>query len=331
MDISATVRAKWEQKCAECGGQEFVEDQSAGDLICTSCGVVLESHAIDERSEWRTFSDKDKESADPNRVGGPSNPLLNDGGLGTMIAAGKNDGGMAHNLNRLLAQRGGADTDQKLQNAFRDISKMCDRLGLVKAITSRSQELYKKAFDAKAIKVRGTSAVYAAVVYIACRQEGMARTFKEICAATPEPSDVKTVGRMFKLLRRELKLSEGVGVTNTRALMRRFGSALGMQVKELIALERMAEVACPEDGVRPNGQRRPWDGKNPASIAGALLMMMSSLPKCSVHPDVSEIAESCGIAVVTIRGTYKDMVQHASELLPKGYNAPEDIEALPAL
>jgi transcription initiation factor TFIIB len=53
------------------------------------CGLVLESHAIEETSEWRSFSDSDKANrSDPNRVGGPSNPLLNSGGLGTSVAKG---------------------------------------------------------------------------------------------------------------------------------------------------------------------------------------------------------------------------------------------------
>ena len=44
--------------------------------------MVVEAHVIDERSEWRTFGDKEGRDggADPNRVGGPVNHLLSDGG-----------------------------------------------------------------------------------------------------------------------------------------------------------------------------------------------------------------------------------------------------------
>ncbi len=42
---------------------------------------------------------QDKESTDPNRVGGPNNPLLEGGGLTTVIARGQGDG--SSNLNRL--------------------------------------------------------------------------------------------------------------------------------------------------------------------------------------------------------------------------------------
>lgn len=44
--------------CNDCAGTSFVEDRSAGDIICRKCGLVAESHVIDERSEWRTFADK---------------------------------------------------------------------------------------------------------------------------------------------------------------------------------------------------------------------------------------------------------------------------------
>lgn len=42
---------------------------------------------IDVGSEWRTFSN-DKSGADPSRVGGPENPLLNGSDLSTMIGPG---------------------------------------------------------------------------------------------------------------------------------------------------------------------------------------------------------------------------------------------------
>ncbi|KAL7176653.1 hypothetical protein ACSBR2_030070 [Camellia fascicularis] len=33
-----------------------VFDHSAGDTVCSECGLMLESHSIDETSEWRTFA-----------------------------------------------------------------------------------------------------------------------------------------------------------------------------------------------------------------------------------------------------------------------------------
>ncbi|KAL7185767.1 hypothetical protein ACSBR2_027684 [Camellia fascicularis] len=33
-----------------------VFDYSVGDTVCSECGLMLESHLIDETSEWRTFA-----------------------------------------------------------------------------------------------------------------------------------------------------------------------------------------------------------------------------------------------------------------------------------
>jgi transcription initiation factor TFIIB len=72
--------------CSDCKRQtEVVFDHSAGDTVCSECGLVLESHSIDETSEWRTFANESGDN-DPVRVGGPTNPLLADGGLSTVIA-----------------------------------------------------------------------------------------------------------------------------------------------------------------------------------------------------------------------------------------------------
>ncbi|KAF8104626.1 hypothetical protein N665_0170s0002 [Sinapis alba] len=72
--------------CTDCKKEtELVVDHSAGDTLCSECGLVLESHSIDETSEWRTFANESSNS-DPNRVGGPTNPLLADSALTTVIA-----------------------------------------------------------------------------------------------------------------------------------------------------------------------------------------------------------------------------------------------------
>ncbi len=42
--------------CPECKrATEVVFDHSAGDTVCSECGLVLEAHSIDETSEWRTL------------------------------------------------------------------------------------------------------------------------------------------------------------------------------------------------------------------------------------------------------------------------------------
>ncbi|KAJ0866615.1 putative transcription factor TFIIB, Zinc finger, TFIIB-type [Helianthus annuus] len=56
--------------CSDCRkSTKMVFDHSAGDTVCSECGLVLESHSIDETSEWRTFANESGDN-DPVRVGG---------------------------------------------------------------------------------------------------------------------------------------------------------------------------------------------------------------------------------------------------------------------
>ena len=55
---------------------------------------------------------------------------------------------------------------------------MADRINLPKTITDRANVLFKMVSDGKNLKGRSNDAIAAACLYIACRQEGVHRTFK---------------------------------------------------------------------------------------------------------------------------------------------------------
>lgn len=113
--------------CSDCRkSTEVVFDHSAGDTVCSECGLVLESHSIDETSEWRTFANESGDN-DPVRVGGPTNVLLNDGGLSTVIS--KPNGVTSDFLSSSLGrwQNRGSNPDRSLIMAFKTIATMSDR------------------------------------------------------------------------------------------------------------------------------------------------------------------------------------------------------------
>lgn len=113
--------------CPDCKkSTEVVFDHAAGDTVCVECGLVLEAHSIDETSEWRTFANEGHDN-DPVRVGGPTNPLLADGGLSTVIA--KPNGSSGDFLTSSLGrwQSRGSNPDRNLIQAFKSIATMADR------------------------------------------------------------------------------------------------------------------------------------------------------------------------------------------------------------
>ncbi|KAI7835903.1 hypothetical protein COHA_010206 [Chlorella ohadii] len=334
-DYNINLRLKYEQQCPDCGLSDFVEDHASGDLICRNCGVVVEAHVIDERSEWRTFGDKDGGSGvDPNRVGGPVNHLLSDGGMSTMIGGAKGvDHGLVRNLQRMQA-RTEVTTDRALIAAFKEIGKICTAMRLLDTVKKQAEEYYKQAYDnAKSIKNKSQAAVLAAIVFLACRHTGNARTFKEICAVVPQAS-VKEIGRIYKSVVRELKLQEELGNkqlegSHPHSYMRRFMSQLSMAPKEYMWGEQLTLALLPQEGPEAN-VHTPWHGKSPTSIAGTVVYIIANLPG-KTHVPLPDICRTCGVAEGTIRQIYREIYPHLKTLVDKAgrFASHADIDTLP--
>ena len=255
--------------------------------------------------EWRTFAtegDTRGNAADPNRVGGPTNPLLKDG-LTTSIQQGaKGAGGaLAASLQRTAARAAagapGHESDRALLDGMRRIGRLSDDLQLVKGARDRACLLYKQVLErAKGVRSRGAANVAAAVVYIACRQEGAPRTFKEIVAASAasvaagvnaggsssnspsaERLDKRDIARAYKAIVRDLEAV--MGIVHAGDLTRRFCSQLGVPRAATRAAAAAAEAACPRDGSRPSGLSKPWDGKSPLSQAAAIIFLVTRCPR----------------------------------------------------
>lgn len=185
--------------CREC--QEWppniVEEFSSGDSVCGSCGLVLGDRIIDTRSEWRTFANDESGSDDPSRVGNAANPLLNGSQLETSISFG--DGGQrSRELNRAHSKLTNNKSNQNLKDAYQRIAGICHPLGLTNDIVETTQQLFKATEDNKTFRGKNSDAIIAGCLFIACRQLGSPRTFKEINRATRVTK--KEVGRTFKIL-----------------------------------------------------------------------------------------------------------------------------------
>lgn len=297
---------------------------------------MAESRLIDERSEWRSFNDRDKEGVDPTRVGGAVNPLLSDGGLTTILGAGKGvDRGLATNLARMQS-RGAAGADRGLLIAFREIGKICSAMQLPDTVRHAANEYFKRAYDAsRAVKGKAQAAVHAAVIALACRQRNVPRTFREICAHVPAASK-KDVGRAYKAIVADLKLKQGgdfrseVGSIHPENYLRRFMSALEMSGADMSRAIALANAALPQTGPQA-AQHTRWHGKSPVSIAGTIIYALAPMPSTSRHPPLPDICAACGVADGTIRAIYRDMHPHLPRLIAQAgdWATPQDIAALP--
>lgn len=304
--------------CSDCKRvTEVVLDHAAGDAVCSECGLVLESHSVDEKSEWRTFANESGDT-DPARVGGPSNPLLTDGGLSTVIS--KPNGTTSDFLTSSLGrwQNRGSNPDRTLILAFKTMTTMSDRLGLVATIKDRANEIYKKVEDQKSSRGRNQDAILAACLYIACRQEDKPRTVKEICSVA-NGATKKEIGRakeyIIKQLEHEMGQSVEIGTIHAADFMRRFCSNLGMANQTVKAAQEAV------------GKAEGFDiRRSPISIAAAVIYIVTQLS--DDKKPLKDVSLATGVAEGTIRNSYKDLYPHLPKIVPNWYAQEMDLKNL---
>jgi len=300
--------------CPQHPGAALIEDHRAGDQICSECGLVVGDRVIDVGSEWRTFS-SEAGGEDKSRVGGPENSLLGGSDLSTMIGPSTGPASFDGSGNALYNNRRTVNSsDRTLINAFRTISNMADRINLTKTITDRANKLFKTVHDGRNLKGRSNDAIAAACMYIACRQEGVPRTFKEIVAVSTVSK--KEIGRCFKLILKAHDTS--VDLITTGDFMSRFCGTLSLARDVQKAATHIAKKSVDMDIV---------PGRSPISVAAAAIYMASQAS--DDKRTQREIADIAGVADVTIRQSYKLMLPTAGELFPTDFKFTTPIENLP--
>ena len=92
-----------------------------------------------------------------------------------------------------------------MTQAISVIREMSERIHLTRSIQDQAAKIYKDVIDSKTLKGRNNEARAAASLYIACRKEGVPRTFKEICAVSRVSK--KEIGRCFREILKCLETS----------------------------------------------------------------------------------------------------------------------------
>ncbi|PKG33216.1 TFIIB-type zinc ribbon-containing protein, partial [Methanoregula sp.] len=72
-----------ETVCPECGGRQLVHDYERAELVCQSCGLVIDDDFIDRGPEWRAFDHDQRRKR--SRVGASMTFKIHDKGLSTII------------------------------------------------------------------------------------------------------------------------------------------------------------------------------------------------------------------------------------------------------
>nr|KAJ3402066.1 transcription initiation factor IIB [Polyrhizophydium stewartii] len=285
------------------------------DLQPNPAGLVLGNRIIDTRSEWRTFSNSDENSLDPSRVGAVSDPFFGAEGQIDSTAISYRDGGSgrARELSRAHARVVNQKSEAALTQAFRLIHTMGERISLSKVVLDSAKQLFKKADEERTLRSRPLEAVIAACLYIACHEQHVNRTFKEICALTKVSK--KEIGKCYKALQHLMEHPAQAATLDSH--INRFASLMEMH-PEVSRAAVLVTARVTDLGILA--------GKSPITqVASCLFFVscMSSDPKPARY-----IAEVSGCTEPTLKNAYRLLYDSRVELA-KDLVLPRGIEALP--
>ena len=283
----ATTQA---QTCPECEGTVRAGEC---ETVCTSCGLVVDEHAIDPGPEWRSFDDDD---TNPERTGAPLTRSRHDRGLSTEIGRSTRlKGRKRRRIARLRRQHKRTQIRSKAERnrvyAFTEIRRLVSRLELPEHVREQSCALFESAQSEGLLQGRSIEGFAAAAVYATARTAAVARTIPEITDAAKATRDELDVA--YDALNRELGLP--TGPIDPREYLARFASNLGLPQ----GIEQRARTLATE------ARKRGIDtGRNPGGVAAACLYTAAEHESYPLTQQAA--ADVADVAPVTIRSTYNE-------------------------
>jgi transcription initiation factor TFIIB len=255
---------------------------------------------MENRAEWRTF---DSENNSRQRVGSPSSLAFHDMGLSTIIgkvnkdSAGHNlDASMNYRMQRLRTWDARTSVQaaghRSLMQAFSELERLKDKLGLSDAIVQKTAYIYRKAQEKRLARGRSVSSILAAATYIACREMGAARTLRDFTEITNVKR--KELSRSYRLL--VLKLDIKVPSMDLMKCIVKIANKAKLDEKiQRMAMSTMNDLINKEIAA----------GKDPMGLAATVLYL-----SCLTNGEATtqrDIAEAAGVTEVTIRNRFKDL------------------------
>jgi transcription initiation factor TFIIB len=294
--------------CSICNNNsgQIITDTESGEIICRNCGMVMVDNVQETRPEWRSFT-TDEANNTRSRTGMPTSLARHDKGLATIIgrtnkdASGQVlDAAMRTTMERLrtwdFRTQAHTSTDRNLRQAFSELDRLKDKLGLTDSVIEKTAYIYRKVQERGLVRGRTISSVLAAAAYIACREMGMSRTLDDI--AHLNNIKHKELARTFRLLVLELDLKVPM-IDPMKCVVKVANKAKLSEKTKRQAMNIMHNII--KSGVSA--------GKDPMGLAGSVIYMSSINTGETITQ--MDIADAAGVTEVTIRNRYKDIKKHA--------------------
>jgi transcription initiation factor TFIIB len=291
--------------CSICNNNsgQIITDNESGEIICRNCGMVMLDNVQETRPEWRSFT-TDEANNTRSRTGMPTSLARHDKGLATIIgrtnkdASGQVlDAAMRTTMERLrtwdFRTQAHTSTDRNLRQAFSELDRLKDKLGLPDSVIEKTAYIYRKVQERGLVRGRTKSEILAAAIYIACREMGFPRILKDITAI----SNIRHrhIAKAYRLLIMELDLKIPL-IDPIKCIIRIANNAKISEKTKRLAIDIMHDII--KSGISA--------GKDPMALAAAVLYL--SCLKTDENKIQRYIADAAGVTDVTLRNRYKNII-----------------------
>lgn len=290
-----------ETKCPECKSKKLIRDYEKGEIICGSCGLIINESMKDFGPEWRAFDAEQKEKRA--RGGAPVKFMRPNKGLVTEIDQYNRDirgvkispkkQAQLYRIRKWHKRVSIATSmERNLSIALAELDRIASTLGLPENIKESAALLYRKAVKEELIRGRLIESVVAAVIYAICRMHGIPRTLDEIAKASG--IEKKEIGRAYRFIKVELNVN--VPLTDPSQYVPKFAVALKLGAAVQEEAIKLIKKAVKKGLI---------SGRGPTGVAAAALYIASAMH--GEKRTQKEVADVAGVTEVTIRNRYREL------------------------
>ena len=291
------------EMCPECTSLSLIVDSQRGDIICSECGAVVESHMMDPKPEWRSFSAQDY--ARRSRVGAPLSLTFHDKGLSTIIDCRDFDGmgnklspssrNQAYKLRKWQTRMSiHSSRDRNLAFAMTELTRVSSQMNLTRFVQETAAKIYRKSVQMDLIKGRSIESMVIAALYTACRILNLPKTLDEFLYYTQV--EKKYLSKSYRVIVQSLKLR--IPTVIPTKFVPRFAQDLQISPESQYQAIKILKIAQ-KLGIT--------SGKDPSSLAAASLYVATLLK--GENKTQKEIAQVAHVTEVTVRNRYKELIK----------------------
>ncbi len=291
-------------KCPECGCYDFFINKRRGEVICRKCSCVLDDSLVDFGRDWIA----DEEGGESkSRAGAPFDPRIANNlitEIGNTSDLSKLDKSTKVLMNRIRKKNRwtSSSIEANLNYAFSHLKTVSSHLSVTESVEKEAAGIYRAAAERGLTKARASDSLVAAALFIACKLFSIPKTMKEVSEASK--IDLKTLGKSYKLLLRELKLK--TMPTSPLDYLVKYSSHLGISNKTQLEAGRL---------IKHYHAMGKTSGKNPTSLAAVSIYIASLTTREKITQ--KRISEAAGITETTLRNRCAEMVEVLKLRLPK--------------